>query len=211
MTKVLNKAKKWCGGILTAVVVILILLAVFASIISRKTNRPTFLFGYSVLWVETGSMEPEIPERSYILVKRSDGREIENGSVITFVCSDNTSAVYGSLITHRVIDRTDDGYKTQGDNSSPDTWTVYEEDVVSVYLRGLPVLTACGRIFASPIGLMLIFAVFLGSCVFLYIPDIIKAVGGDEKAEREKEKIIAERVKEEVRKLREKDRSGDNK
>lgn len=33
-----------------------------------------------------------------------------------FECPDESSPMYGSLIIHRVIDVTDEGYRTKGDN-----------------------------------------------------------------------------------------------
>lgn len=208
MTEHWNKIKKAIGIILAVVIVAAVLLAIATSLINRTRNRPTFFFGHSMLWVETGSMEPAIPARSYILVKQADGESIEEGTIITFLCNDPTSAVYGRLITHRVIEKTTDGYKTQGDNSNPDRWTVAQEDIFAVYVENLPIMTVCGRIFASPMGLVLILAVFLGSCVFLYIPDVIRAFRDESKIEAEKEKEIARRVEEEVKKMQQRDKSG---
>lgn len=207
MKQLCHRLKKLCGVIGMAVLILLVLLAVATSVLGKLSNRPVFWFGHSILWVETGSMEPTIPTRSYILVSSAEHRAIAEGDVITFVCRDTTSAVHGQLITHRVIGQVADGYRTCGDNSSPDPWIVANGDVVSVYVKNLPILTACGRIFASPIGLILIFAVFFGSCAFFYIPDLIRAVGGERGAARAKEKLLEERVKEEVEKLREQDRS----
>lgn len=197
-----HNIKKGFGIVWTAAIAVLAVLAVVSIFLGRQSNRPVFWFGHTVLWVETGSMEPSIPERSYILVKDAEDCEVSEGDVITFLCTDETSPAYGYLITHRVIGQSAEGYRTQGDNSQPDTWTVSETDLVAVYVKNLSVLTVCGRIFASPMGLILIFAIFLGSCVFLYLPDIIKAVGHGESTEREKEKLMDELVQKEVERLR---------
>lgn len=202
------KIKKIVGTALFVLVVLFVLFAAVVGTINRARNKPTFLFGHALLWVETGSMEPSIPSRSYVLVREYLGESLETGTVITFTCTDPSSAVYGETITHRIVEVTTEGYRTKGDNGNPDTWTVKSQDVVAVYVTNLSVLTAIGRIFASPIGLLLIVGVFLASCVFLYIPDIVKAFQStaDDRTDKEKELEIERRVREEVRKLQEEDR-----
>lgn len=204
--KILKKIKKAATAITAVLIIALVCVALITSLVNRKNGRPTFIFGYSMLYVETGSMEPAIPEKSYILTKKYDGA-VDIGDVITFVCSDASSEVYGKLITHRVIEITESGYKTNGDNSMPDTWTVRSDDIVATHIKNLPVMTFFGRVFASPIGLVLIIAMFLGSCVFLYIPDITAALRDEDKIKAEKEKMIEERVREEVRRMQEKDKN----
>lgn len=90
-----------------------------------KQSRPTFVFDRTFLWVETESVEPTIDGRSYVMVKRYKGEKIGVGDIIVFECPDESSPIYGSLIIHRVIDVTDEGYRTKGDNekSLADTWT----------------------------------------------------------------------------------------
>lgn len=205
MKKVLCNIKKVFGIAIGVLIAALCIAAVLTSLLNKERNRPNFLFDRSVLWVETGSMEPYIPERSYILVKKSDGSDIDVGDVITFVCNDSTSPVYGSLVTHRVTDIVDGGFRTQGDNSNPDTWVVSNSDVVAVHTKNLPIFTVIGRIFASPVGLILIVGLFLFSCAFIYIPDIVRTLKSE--SEEERERLIEERVREEVKKMQEQDKN----
>ncbi len=179
--------------------------AVFAVFAGRTKDEPTFVFGRTFLWVKTESMETTIPARSYILVKKSDGKGLEKGEVIVFRCNDASSPVYGSLVTHRIYEVTDDGYKTKGDNvlSSVDPWTVKEDEVVAVYVRNLKFLTYVGRLFSSGFGFMLIAVIFVGLCGVFYVPDIVKALKepDDEKAAKEKQEEMERRIREEIRKL----------
>lgn len=196
-----KNGKKVFRNIVFFVVVALILSAAFAMIINaRKSKTPAFVFGKAFLWVETGSMKPVIDERSYVLVTKYDGGEIKKGDVIIFVCKDASSPVYNALVAHRVERVTEDGLKTKGDaNPSVDSWTVKKEDIVAVYNKNLPVMTFLGRIFSSGAGLIIVIAFSLSACAFVYVPDLIKAVG--ELCEEEKEKQISLRVKEEVARL----------
>lgn len=191
--------------VVPTILLILLLLFVLTSSLNRRADRPTFLFGHALFWVETGSMEPSIPAKSYILVKSSDGEDIAEGAVITYICRDSASPVFGRMVTHRVVEVTSEGYRTKGDASAPDTVLVSAEDVVAVYVRGLPLMTVAGRVLASPVGLLLILAVFLGSCAFIYIPDLVRGIRGERVTDEVREREIAARVQEEVQKMMERE------
>lgn len=210
-----GKAKKICSIIGNAIfwtaAIVAVVLAVAAVVLGRNRSTPPFFAGHAVLWVETGSMEPEIPAESFILVKKSDGTGIKQGDVITFICTDESSKAYGLLVTHRVTEATDAGYRTKGDNSlADDGWTVKPADVVAVYRRNLPVLTFFGKLFKSPLGITAILLIFAISSAALYVPDIVNAIRGDE--EERKKKEFDRRVAEEVERLaREANPSGNEK
>lgn len=190
-----------------AIIVCLVAAYVAVSFLNRKNNRPTFVFGNALLWVETGSMEPAIEAKSYIAVKKYDGGELDVGDVIVFVCKSNDQRINGQLVTHRIVKIENDEYVTKGDASAVvDEWVVSKDDIVAVYKRSLSVMTAFGRIFSSYAGLILIFVLFFGSCALIYFPDMINALRDDEKMKQDKEREIEKRVEEEVKKLQEKDR-----
>lgn len=197
--------KKILEIILAVLIVAGFVLVIVTSISGKRKGKPVFIFGYSLMWVVTGSMEPVIPERSYILTKYYDGGEISEGDVITFICKDVNSEAFGSLITHRVELVTDEGYKTKGDNNSvSDGWVVLKEDVVAVSFKNLPVATFLGRVFSSEIGLIIVIVLFVGSCVFLYMPEIIKNLKNDEE-KNSKEEEMQRRIASEIEKMRKED------
>ena len=202
-----NQRKSNIKSIIFAIVVVILVAVVVIGVTSaKKSNRPFFLFGYSMLWVETGSMSPTIPEKSYILVKKSDGTDIKVNDVITFVCEDPSLEVYGYLITHRVVEITDDGFRTKGDYvlSAVDNFTVDKEDVVAVYKKNMPFMTFIGRVFSSAIGLIVLMFLFVGSAAFIYVPDIVKGMKDDEQPkdlEKEKEAEMNRLIEEEIAKL----------
>lgn len=196
-----KKTAKVFQTALFVVIIVLILTAVFFMVMNRaKNNRPKFVFGKAILWVETGSMKPEIDGRSYILVSSADKKDVKVGDVIVFVCKDKSLPVYNALVTHRVIEVTEAGYITKGDNNpAADSLAVAKDDIVAIYDKNLPVCTFFGRIFSSGVGLIIIVAFTLFACAFIYIPDLVKAVK-DIKTEN-KEEEIDRRVKEEVKRL----------
>ncbi len=189
--------------------VLLLLLAFFAGMIRKK---PLFLFGYTYLYVETGSMENTIPTGSFILVQRVDGKEVAAGDIITFVCPDETSAVYGRLITHRVVGVSENGYRTKGDHvlATEDPFTVKPTDVVARYVRNLPFLSTVGRLFSSCFGLALIFSAFFFCVCSLVLPELNRKLRAETSAaEKEKEAEMARRIGEEVEKLKKENRRDD--
>lgn len=80
--------------------------------------------------VLTGSMEPELPVGSLLIIKPADYEHIEVGDDITFVRDANLT-----LVTHRVIEKDDETrhITTQGiANNTPDKPTSYENVVGKV-------------------------------------------------------------------------------
>lgn len=188
------------------VVLILAALAVFL-LIGKMQNRVIFLFGRATLWVETDSMESEIPAQSYILIRRANAGEIQLGDVITFYSSD--PAIEGMLNTHRVERIAGDGvsFVTKGDhNLAEDRYPALAENIVGIYEKNLPALTAIGRFFKTPAGLAVTLALVLLVCCALYLPDVIKAFQADKqakaaRAQQAKQEEIDRLVAEEIEKL----------
>ena len=200
----LSRIKSVVFYVCVAVILIFAFAALFAN---RSKGKPSFVFGYSLLWVKTESMEKTIPAQSYVLVKKADVSSLEKGDVITFVCNDPSSPVYGSLITHRIYEKTEEGFRTKGDNvlSVVDGWTVKEDEVVAVYVRNLPFLTALGRLFSSNFGFLLIIVLFLVLCAVFYLPDIFRILKESDEKDAEidiNEEEIQRRIREEVERLK---------
>lgn len=204
MAKAKNKLKKIAETLPTVCAVLCAFLLVFAAIAGKKKNEPAYVFGYAVLRVETGSMESAIPAKSYILVKKYKGEELAAGDIASYRMRDTSSTAYGSLITHRVEKVTAEGYVFKGDNNpAADGAAVQSGDIVAVYAKNLPVLTFFGRVYASPLGLVSLIALFVCVCVFVYVPEMVGVLNADK--EEKKQRLFDERVQEEVRKLKEED------
>lgn len=184
------------------ILVVVAVLALASVLTGKNTTSPPSLFGYSALWVETESMQPSISAQSYILVRKTDGRSLQPQDIITFVCRDSDSEVYGKLVTHRIVRVTDEGYKTKGDNPvcSEDRWTVTPDDVVAVYCKDLPVLTFFARLFSGWVGITCIGLIFVASMAFVYIPDLVKSMSSDEKEAKQAQ--IELLVQQEVERLK---------
>lgn len=84
-----------------AILLILVSLFVLLSVVLTPAGQVPRVLGYSVFRVMTGSMEPEIPENSLLVVKKTPPEDIAPGDVISFFSPD--PALQGAVNTHRVV------------------------------------------------------------------------------------------------------------
>ena len=137
-------AKKIIGAIWWVLLIGLALL-MFSIIGAKMRGEVPKIGGYSIMKIISGSMEDEIPEGSYILIREIDPDEVGEGDIITFYSSDYM--IYGLPNTHRVVEPPviTDGkieFVTKGDaNPINDKVTAKGEDLIGIYVRRLEGLT----------------------------------------------------------------------
>ncbi|MDB2246538.1 signal peptidase I [Halorubrum ezzemoulense] len=92
------------------ILAILAVLAVIALVVGQLTGQPVLL-GY----VTSGSMSPTLEAGDgFVAVPATVSDDIESGDVVVF---DAIELQGGGLTTHRVVEITEDGYITRGDNN----------------------------------------------------------------------------------------------
>ncbi len=130
-----KKGLKW-GDVLFVIYVVMVCGFVILTI---QGKMPSF-FGYRFLHVVSGSMEPEIKNGSYIIIKETETDELKEGDIITFISAD--PVIYGKYNTHRIYDICKDTYTgetifiTKGDAyDSPDSYPVTTEAVVGKVVK----------------------------------------------------------------------------
>ncbi len=177
-------------------------------LVSRASGGTAFIFGKTTAWVMTASMEPAIPERSYILLEKRDPSTVEVGDIITF--SSDDPALNSAYNTHRVVEIVGDHaeFITKGDaNHTADKYTAKAGKLLGVYVKNLPVLTSIGRVLASGTGIMVAVSVLMLIVLAIYLPGMLKANKEREaQLELRRSEMIDELVREEIEKLRERDR-----
>ena len=148
--------KKWLLGLCNAAAIVLIaasVLVLLVVVLTPQGQVPRIL-GYSVLRVTTGSMEPEIPVDSMILVRRTDPGAIREGDVITFFSRE--PGLEGALNTHRVqsIAQRDGSlyFTTKGDaNALEDQAPVTSEALVGKVVFVSAAMGAVLRLLTNPL------------------------------------------------------------
>ena len=190
-----TKRKPRALEIVGFIIIFLIIGLLSFVIISNLSGNIVFVFGKTTVWVMTPSMEPLIPERSYILLSKVEAKDVEVGDIILFRSDD--PSIKDSFNTHRVVEIIGDHeeFVTKGDsNIAQDHYTAKADRVMGKYVKNLPILTKIGRFMYSSIGILISFTLVLGIVMIMYIPDIIKAT-------KEKSKIIEEKKQEQIDEL----------
>ncbi len=188
------------------IIISLVALCLFV-LISKKNGKPPFFFGYSVMWVKTESMAPEIPQNSYILTQKITAEDVCVNDIITF--SSDDPAIMGCYNTHRVIGiiGNNEEFVTKGDNNvSEDKYTAKANSIVAKYIKVMPALSGLGKFLSSPIGMMSASVLMLGAIILLYLPDVYKMLKNKQNAQEEERKKELDRLlKEEIEKLKNND------
>ena len=135
----------------------------------------TKLFGYQILTVDSGSMEPNFPEDSLIFVKMVDPSELQADDVITFTVDEK-----GTLVTHRIVAVLKDerSFITRGDaNNTNDPSTVPFGNVVGKAELCLPKAGAVFRVVTAQknrVYVYIVIGILIGLTVMWIILDHIK-------------------------------------
>ena len=99
--------------------------------------------------IVSGSMESELPVGSVCLVDCQQ-KEPEVGDIISYKAQD-------AIITHRVIEKTDDGYITKGDNNSvADPGIVKPKQIFGTVICSIPKVGYAVMFMRTLKGIMLI-------------------------------------------------------
>lgn len=133
------------------------------------------IFGFILLNVETGSMQPELPVDSLIFVQKVDPAEISEGDIITFVLNEN-----GVLATHRVQEVDNDSriFVTKGDANNTVDAPVMWDNVVGKVKFKIPKIGGFFETVTStenrPVVIIIIACFVIGMFVFEYVVKFIK-------------------------------------
>ncbi|RXT04388.1 signal peptidase I SipW [Ammoniphilus sp. CFH 90114] len=126
--------KKIISRIISILLIAALILTTYVTFQSRVTGGQPNIFGYRLMNVLSGSMEPAIHTGSIILVKPIvNNDQLKVGDIITY----KSNIKEGILVTHRIVDVTDEReieYVTKGDaNESKDPRPIPSELVVGKY------------------------------------------------------------------------------
>lgn len=139
---------------ITSVLIILCAVVVMLSVVFTRSGEVPRIGGYSLMCVVSGSMEPEIPTNSLVLVKETPADEVEKGDIISFYSSD--PALDGAINTHRVVDiKTVDGeleFVTRGDaNGFTDQYTAKAKFLIGKVALVSPSLGILVKLSSNPL------------------------------------------------------------
>jgi signal peptidase I len=143
--------------------------AVFAILLPLNIPK---LFGNQVYNVVSGSMAPEIPIGSIIVVQPADPVSIQTDDVIAFMKGN-------SVVTHRVTSNNsvEGRFKTKGDaNEMEDINAVTYDEFVGKVVWHAPYLGGIAQIMTSTIGKIYLLAVLACGIMFHMIAGQLKVL-----------------------------------
>lgn len=164
MLKHLNKISEILIDILLFIIIALIFFSLY-NIISIKVskNKYSSIFGYTMFEVISGSMEPTISVKDFIIVKITDN--IKVGDIITYTDGKD-------FITHRVIDINEDTIHTKGDANNSEDYEISRESLVGKVVLVLPKVGIIKEVLFTPkiVISLVTFLILFGLC-FSYVPN----------------------------------------
>lgn len=139
------KVKKIFSVLLAVVTVAVFVVGfgVFVAVLRADANEVPDIFGYSVLRIRTGSMEPEFQTGSIIITQKTPPEELKKGDVISFYSTDGM--ISDMINTHRIeeiyyLKGGERQFVTKGDaNKTVDNFPVYERRIIGKVVLNLGV------------------------------------------------------------------------
>lgn len=117
-----------------------------------KEDLPS-LFGYSIVTVLSGSMEPEFSPGDMLLIKAQ--KDYAVGDIVTY--EDQSS-----YVTHRIIEEDQDSCLTKGDaNNAPDGKRISKENIYGAVHLVIPGVGNLVLFLKSPFGILVMIIIFL--------------------------------------------------
>ena len=146
--KATGRILSFCLTALLALILVFNLLSIGSRYLLGNTYAN--VFGFSTAVVLSGSMEPAISVNDMVVIREKDNYAEKD--VISYVSQS------GNLITHRIVDVTDEGYVTRGDaNNAIDVESPVSVDkVVGKVVYVIPKVGVFLEYLKTPLGMLCI-------------------------------------------------------
>lgn len=119
------------------------------------------LFGYGKAVVATGSMEPAISPGDMIIFRGQDDYEV--GDIVIFEDE--------NFVTHRIIERTENGFITKGDANNVDDGEILTEQMTGKIVLIIPKVGYAADFLKSPLGILVI---VIGLLALIELPNLVR-------------------------------------
>lgn len=177
---------KWLNRILSLLLIIVILFALFMVVSNAINKGETVAFGSKFMVVLSGSMSPTFDTGSLIAVKAIEFSDIKAGDIVTFKDID------GKIVTHRVTEIKNGNLVTKGDgNDSEDMTPVTADRVIGKAYFWLPYLGYLVEFIKSKTGLLLFLVVPGVILIVSQLWNIWKLLTGNEEDKKDSEQTKA--------------------
>ncbi|WP_052356881.1 signal peptidase I [[Clostridium] dakarense] len=145
--------------------VIFVLVVLVLNLLTTKSDKLFELIGYRSYTVLSGSMEPEFYPGDLVIIKHKNKTDIKVNDVVIF--RDNE----GVIITHRIIEETNEGYITKGDNNNVnDADELIEDNIIGEVKFSIPKLGYLIKFLSNP-KIIAVELILLSGLIFFYYKD----------------------------------------
>ena len=159
----MKKIKKIIASILFLFLALFLFLNLYNFICLKILKQDlTSLFGYSVLEVVSGSMEPTLQVGDLIVIQTKHYQYQEN-DIVTFY------DVNHSFVTHRIISLEKDQMITKGDNNNTNDEATATKNIVGKYLFKISGLGSVLTAFKNPLVSLMILVIGILVCYFITV------------------------------------------
>jgi len=164
--KLLGRIGRIFSTLVTILLAFILCANIYTIIIRETTDNPQpDVFGWSWAIVISGSMEPHIHVNDMVVVHHQDDYNI--GDDVTFIDAK------GSVVTHRIIEKHEDHFKTQGTANNTADPDITHEDIIGRVVFVLPGMGAVIEFFRTPVGMMMLLLV---GVIIIELPRITEFV-----------------------------------
>ena len=186
-------------GIIGIVMILLCLYVTLTVVISNKKGVPPSVFGLSVSYVPSKSMEPTIHSGDYILFRKASFNGIEVDDIIIYKNKSEDKFVVHRVISINYDDDNKKYFVTKGDNNtSEDTVKVYENIFYGKYVTRLTILSGKGSTSSNLIFISLII-IFILMITAQITQIVLTKKNQTRKEEAEKSQLKYEQLKEQMK------------
>ncbi len=176
----MKKLKRIITGVVGVILALILLFNIYNFInIKILKNDLTTVFGYSVLEVVSGSMEPTIKKGDLIIIKVKNF-EYHPGDIVTF------TDVEGSFVTHRIVMLQRDKMTTKGDNNNTEDESLPAKNIIGKYMFRIAGFGTILQTIKNPVVSIMIFVIGVLICYVLVDNEENKVVPLEEQAEYDK-------------------------
>lgn len=189
-----SKIKKYASYILSIICLVLCIIITVEVISANTQGRPPRVFGVSVSYVPTESMEPKIKAGEYVMYTKASFDDVNEDDIIIYKNSNDM------FIIHRVIEKNSNFLIAKGDNNPvEDTENVTPDMVYGKYVMTIGILS----IFSGGISKNLIFFILIIIFIIMIGMQVLSIVIKNKTAEvnkntEEQKKLLIEQLKREI-------------
>lgn len=146
-------------------IVVAIFLVLGLNLLTTKSEKMFEIVGYKTYTVLSGSMEPTFKPGDLIITKNKNRCDIKVEDIATF------NDAKGTVITHRIVEESNEGYVTKGDNNKvEDKDIINEENIIGKVVFHIPKLGFAINFLSNPI-VVAIEMILLSLFIFYYFKE----------------------------------------